>query len=71
MPTLHGAKQEIEHVGNLTVQHALAPEVVAASAERTRKLMVGRVDRVERPALDSDNSNVVDITPRVREQVSG
>ena len=62
MPTLHGATQEVTHVGEVVVSHALAPEVVAASAERTRKLMSGR-------ELASDTgARVLDITPRVREK---
>jgi hypothetical protein len=66
MPTLHGATQEVKHVGEVVLQHALAPEVVAASAERTRKLMVGRVDRALPTGVSDDN--IRDITPRVRER---
>lgn len=69
MPALHGATQEVKHVGEVTVNHALAPEVVAASAERTRKLMVGRVDRALPANVGSSaGGKVIDITPMVRER---
>lgn len=66
MPTLHGVTQEVKHVGEVVLQHALAPEVVAASAERTRKLMLGRVEQTLPAGVD--DANVLDITPRVRDR---
>lgn len=55
MPTLHGGKKRVEMIANVNVQHSLAPEVVAASAARTKALMGNR------PALNSGDRTVIDV----------
>lgn len=55
MPTLHGTRKKVEMIANVNVQHSLAPEVVAASAARTKALMGNR------HALHSGDRAVIDV----------
>lgn len=57
MPTLHGTKKRVEMTASVKVEHTLAPEVVAASAARTKALIGNR-----QQALDSGQHDVIDVT---------
>lgn len=61
MPSLHGQRKRVELTADVKVEHRLAPEVVAASAARTKVLLAQRRRSALPPPTSSLSLPIADV----------